>query len=114
MEILCPNDEMLADYFEGRLSDEDRIRMEAHLSECTTCLETLVAVHGVVVRGRSRFHVKAAPKEVTEAAVSLINRQTQVWCEPMIPMLKRSVIGLPFDKILSNLCSRISKFCTFL
>jgi len=111
MEILCSNDEMLADYFEGRLSDEDRIKMEAHLSECNTCLETLMAVYGVV-RRRSRFQLEAVPKEVTEAAVSLINRQTKVWCEPMIQMLKRSVIGLPFDKILSNLYSRISKFCT--
>jgi hypothetical protein len=111
MEILCPNDEMLADYFEGRLSDEDRIKMEAHLSVCHTCLEMLVAVYGVV-RGRSRFQPDAAPKELTEAAVRLINRQAVESCVPGIPMRKRFVIGMSPYKMMKNLCSSISEFCT--
>jgi hypothetical protein len=111
MEIRCPNDEMLADYFEGRLSDEDRIKMEVHLSVCQTCLELLVAVNGVV-RGKSRFQPDAAPKELTEAAVGLINRQALESCEPRIPMRKRFVMGMYPFKMMKNLCSSISQLFT--
>ncbi|MCF8086653.1 MAG: zf-HC2 domain-containing protein [Desulfotignum sp.] len=111
MEIRCPNDEMLADYFEGRLSDEDRIKMEAHLSVCQTCLETVVAVNGVV-RGKSRLHLDAAPKELTEAAVRLINRQAEKSRKPGIPMRKRSDMGMSPYKMMKNLCSSISEFCS--
>ncbi len=111
MEILCSYDEMLADYFEGRLSDEDRIEMEAHLSKCNLCRETLVAVNGVV-RGQSRFQLEDAPKEVTEAAVCLINKQICVSCEPLIQRVRRFVIGMPFYKMLNSLYTKISEFFT--
>lgn len=111
MEKLYSKDEMLADYFEARLSDEDRIKMEAHLLECKTCLETLGVVNGIV-RGAGRFQLDAAPEELTEAAVHLINSQASESCEPRIQMLKRFVIGLYPYKMMKNLCSGISEFCT--
>lgn len=109
METRCSDDEMLADYFEGRLSDQDRTEMEAHLSECKMCMEALVVANSVV-RGRSRFESEAAPNEVTEAAVCLINRQTSVLHGSLMQRLKRSIKGLPRYSLLRSLWSKVSDF----
>ena len=69
MKMTCPDEERLLDYLEGRLSEEDRSRVEEHLSDCERCLEALVVTNGLL-RSRDRFELEAVPPEVTEAAVN--------------------------------------------
>ena len=75
MRKLHPNEEMLADYLEGRLPDEVRDEMEAHLSACETCLEELIA-SGDLLRNREHRDLQAVPSRVTEAAIDLINKRS--------------------------------------
>ena len=39
----CPNEEGLAVFLSGRLEEEARGQVEAHLAQCASCLEDLVA-----------------------------------------------------------------------
>ena len=69
----CPDEEIIADYLEGRLSAEDKEAMEAHLSECELCLEELV-IAGKAIRDAAEL--PAVPSGVTEAAVRLVAMRT--------------------------------------
>ena len=74
MKMSCPNEERLVDYLGGRLSEEDGSQLEAHLSECTDCLETFVVAKNMVA-DMDRFKLEPVPKSVTEAAVNLVLSQ---------------------------------------
>ena len=74
MEMSCPDEERLVDYCEGRLSEEERSQLEAHLSECTDCLEAFVVAKNMRA-DMNRFGLESVPKSVTEAAVKLVLRQ---------------------------------------
>ena len=69
----CPDEEIIADYLEGRLSAEDKEAMDVHLSECQLCLEELV-IAGKAIRDAAELH--AVPSGVTEGAVRLVARRT--------------------------------------
>ena len=69
-----PSEEMLADYLEGRLPDEDRGKMDAHFSVCKSCLDELIA-GGDLLRNRDRVELKSVPSRVTEAAIDLVTRR---------------------------------------
>ncbi|MDM8523360.1 zf-HC2 domain-containing protein [Desulfococcaceae bacterium HSG8] len=71
MKKRCPDDEMLADYMEGRVSAEKRLEMEAHLSNCDSCLEVFLA-NKSLARDIGRFEAQPAPNQVTQAAVYLV------------------------------------------
>ena len=71
MRQLCPNDERLIDYIEGRLSEEDRTDLEIHLSVCEMCLEELVITNDIVAR-KDIHELEQPPAEVTDAAVNLV------------------------------------------
>jgi len=90
MKMTCPDEERLLDYLEGRLSEEDRSRVEEHLSDCERCLEALVVTNGLL-RSRDRFELEAVPPEVTEAAVSLVTSQGTVSRGALMEKLRRSV-----------------------
>ena len=75
MNKLCNNEEMLADYLEGRLSDIKISRMEEHLSDCEVCSEELI-IGKDLIRGGSQPKSADVPDEVTEAAVRLVNNLT--------------------------------------
>lgn len=98
MKMPCPNEERLAGYLEGRLSEEDRSQMEAHLLDCQICLEGLVVINSMV-RGKHVFELEPVPTEVTEAAVHVVTSQCTISYGSQIEKLKRSV---------KNLGSRIS------
>ncbi len=70
----CPDEEIIADYLEDRLSAEDKEAMDAHLSECELCLEELV-IAGKAIRDAAEL--PAVPSGVTEAAVRLVARRTR-------------------------------------
>ena len=71
MRQLCPNDELIIDYIEGRLSEEDRFGLENHLSACEMCLEELVITNNFVAR-KDIYELELPPAEVTDAAVNLV------------------------------------------
>ena len=89
----CPDEEKLAAYLEGRLSDEDRSLLEEHLCDCQLCLEGLVVTNDLV-RGRGQFNVDPVPAEVTKAAVHLVTSQRVISSDSLIEKLKRSVNNL--------------------
>lgn len=68
----CPDEEIIADYLEGRLSTEAREALDAHFSDCELCLEELV-IAGKAARDAAGL--PEAPSGVTEAAVRLAARQ---------------------------------------
>lgn len=74
MKMSCPNEERLVDYLGGRLSEEDSSQLEAHLSECTDCLEALVVAKNMVA-DMDRFRLESVPESVTETAVKLVLSQ---------------------------------------
>lgn len=98
MKIPCTDEERLADYLEGRLSEEDRPQIEEHLSDCQTCLEGILVINGLV-RDKGRFELDPVPAKVTEAAVHLVTSESAISSGSLIEKLKRSV---------KNLGSRIS------
>jgi hypothetical protein len=72
MEITCPDEERLADYLEGRLSDNERAAIEEHLSDCETCLEVFMVARDLT-RNEDRFKMDPVPSEVTRAALHLVH-----------------------------------------
>ena len=74
MKNLYLEEEILADYIEGRLSDEKRRRLEAYLSDCDQCLEELLVAKNLIHNSElSEFD--PVPKGVTEAAVQLLSNR---------------------------------------
>ncbi|MFH1479807.1 MAG: hypothetical protein ABIG67_00930 [Pseudomonadota bacterium] len=69
------DEELLADYLEGRLSEKERSEREQHLTECQTCLEDLIVTSNIV-RGGEGPEVNPVPSRVTQAAVHLVNRES--------------------------------------
>ena len=68
---ICPGEEKLADYLEGRLSGEARSQMEEHMADCEICLEAFVASRRIAQAGK-RATLESVPTDVTESAVRLV------------------------------------------
>jgi hypothetical protein len=90
MKIPCPDEERLADYLEGRLSEQGRSQMEEHLSDCQICLEGLVITNSLA-RGRGGSELDPVPDKVTEAAALLVASQSTTSYGSAIEKLKRFV-----------------------
>jgi hypothetical protein len=59
----------LADFLSGRLSPENKARIEAHLADCSTCLESMVSCHESV----KLFNNKNHPKDKKDNTMKKIN-----------------------------------------
>jgi hypothetical protein len=68
----CPDEEIIADYLEGRLSPARKESLDAHLSECELCLEEFM-VAGKALKDTAES--PAVSSGVTEAAVRLVTKQ---------------------------------------
>ena len=90
MSRKCPQEEALTDYFEGRLSDDRRSRIEKHISDCEICLETLAAGKGLL-NGTSAYELKTVPAEVTESAVHLVKDQYSTPLSDLAEKVRRSM-----------------------
>ena len=101
MRTKCPDEERLADYLEGRLSEKERSHVEEHLAECEICLEGL-AVITRLVQDRDRFELDHVSNEVTEAAVRLVTSRTTMTQNSLMEKLKESVnnIGSSISVVL--------------
>ena len=93
MKTPCPDEEMLADYLEGRLFDGERHEIDEHLSGCDICLEDLMVARSLV-RGGDSLELDPVPSQVTQAAVSLVNSQGSIWPGSLRERLNRSIKGL--------------------
>jgi hypothetical protein len=94
MKVVCPDDEMIADYLEGRLSEKERFRMEKHLSDCETCSERLIIASTLMKRSGQAERETVLP-EVTEAAVRLVQGPSSVSRDTGVLGLRDSVRDLP-------------------
>ena len=47
---LCPSEEILSAYLSHTISEENRTKIEKHLSECNTCRELVADAHYIVNR----------------------------------------------------------------
>ena len=77
MEQKCPDEETLAAYMEGLLPEDQRSRIEAHISSCNRCFEEFELTTGMV-RGEPLANAEKAPLEVTQSALRLVNSQNPV------------------------------------
>jgi len=71
MKKQCPDEERISDYLEGRLSDDDRLAIENHLSACDLCLEG-VAIGNDLVRERGSVETEPVPAGVTLKSLDLV------------------------------------------
>ena len=71
MKNICSEEEILADYLEGRLSDEKRRRLEEYLSDCDHCLEELLVAKKLIQNSGLKEY-DPVPERVTEAAIHLL------------------------------------------
>lgn len=88
--MLCPDEERLVDYIEGRLSKEDRSHIEEHLSDCEICLEGLMVTRSIL-HGRDEIETEPVPAAVTESAVSLITGPRAPLFDVSIDRLKLAI-----------------------
>ena len=72
MKNNCPDEEILASYVEGLLTENERSQMEAHLAQCDTCREEFKLSSHLVRRGAD-VDIDMAPPEVTRTAIQLVN-----------------------------------------
>ena len=100
MSTPCPNDEVLADYIEGRLSEDERFELEDHLSICERCLEDFV-VASHVLREHDPLEFASVPEGITEAAVHQVQTHGAGSCSTLSARLKQS---------LGNLSDKVSDF----
>lgn len=104
MKTKCPDEERLADYLEGCLSEKERSHVEEHLAGCEICLERL-AVTSRLEQDRDRFELDPVSNEVTEAVVRLVTSRTTMTQDSLMKKLKESVNNIG-SSISDVLCPR--------
>ena len=93
MRELCPDDEKIIDFIEGRLSEQDRFELEKHFSGCEMCLEELVITKNIV-SATDMYQLDAPPTQVTEAAVDLLTGRNPMPLFDLIDYLKKFAVKL--------------------
>jgi hypothetical protein len=99
MKIICPQEELLADYLEDRLGLEERSGIESHFSECPRCLDEFLTANSIT-QNRENLSADPVPEHVTEAAVKIVAK--------LAPRLKDSYKPRSYQ-IFSKIFSRISE-----
>lgn len=126
MQTICPDEEIFADYIEGRLSREKRSEIKEHLSDCDMCRDYFIIAERLI-RENERFALDQAPADVTLAAVSLVKNLDTAWPDRLKACIRRLnsrmsdlMIQLPWieshpvmvrslRKVISNDCITIKK-----
>jgi hypothetical protein len=88
---LCPDEERLADYLEGRLSLSERAEMEIHVSACGVCVEEFLAARNLVLADND-LSLHSAPAGVTDQAVRLVKGRLSAGRDPYAARLRRSIL----------------------
>lgn len=63
----CPEDQLIAEYFDGDLADAERVQLEHHLSGCPFCLARI----GILERLENIHRDKRVPEDVLATAKQL-------------------------------------------
>jgi Putative zinc-finger len=90
MKKSCLNDEMLASFIEGNLSDKDCEKVTRHLSECDHCVESLMITRGLV-DDKTRIELDQVPETMTDSAVRLVHRQMSASGNTVVDQLKHTL-----------------------
>lgn len=69
----CPDDETLVDYLEGRLSDEHRRTIDAHLVACASCREQVAVCADVMNTTSLADDMAAAPGRLTRKTLERVS-----------------------------------------
>jgi hypothetical protein len=69
----CPEDQLIAEYFDGDLAEAERIKLERHLTDCRCCLARI----GIL----ERLEESRSNKRVTEAVLATAKQMS-----PMVPV----------------------------
>jgi hypothetical protein len=94
METTCPADEIVADYIEGRLSEQSASEMEEHFSYCNVCLEVLTLATSLV-HGEHQLELEPVPAKVTDAAARFVLSQDPLLSDSLLVRLERTLKSLP-------------------
>ena len=89
-QIRCPDEEILMNYLEDRLSKNEHTALENHIAGCERCLDTLIMVNNLMLN-KEEFELRPVPEAVTKKAVSMVSGKITVWPDSLIVNLKRSV-----------------------
>ena len=98
MKTVCPDEEMIADYLEGRVSHDERSEIEEHLSCCERCLDEFIVARNLV-RGEDRFELDPVPSRVTQAAARLVSSEG---------LISFGTLRERFRRLIKGIYSRIS------
>ena len=100
MEKPCLDEEMIADYIEGRLAAKKKYAMEKHLSDCDQCLmDFQVTIN--LFRDLNKNELDDAPEKVTQAAINLANYQNAIPSVSKQGRLRQFVDGL-YSKVYDS------------
>lgn len=100
MKSLCPSEEFLADYIEGRLPERKRLQLEVHLVDCETCIQELIVSHHLII-GEPQAGIEDVPSGVTAAVVSRLKS---------LPSATSSSLRQKFHELLDHFHEMASEF----
>lgn len=90
----CLSDELFAAYLENLLNDNEKEKIELHLSQCKTCRQQSI-VFNKVRSGIMEEALLKAPRVLTERAKQLVNQpQAKDWIEVVLKFAKDSIMIL--------------------
>ena len=92
----CPDEVLLAAYFEHRLSPEEKVRIEAHLADCGACLAQLE----FLVRQPCAAGRPVAP-QVLSRARDLVADRAKDWRAPVLRWGAMAAAAACFMLVLS-------------
>jgi hypothetical protein len=76
MKRICPQEEVIADYLAGRLSEKNKSGLESHLSDCRRCLDEIMLAADLV-QGNALYGYEMVPPAVTQSAMALVKGRTR-------------------------------------
>ena len=103
MAPACLDEELLAGYLEGNLTDAERDRVELHLAGCETCLQEFVLSRNMI-QGDGLDGLASAPAGVTASAIERINEQSRRTFVPLSKIFRQSARDL-YQKVSDVLTS---------
>lgn len=93
MKKKCPDTEVIGDYVEGNLSEEEMSRMQEHFSECEMCMDLMIVANDLMYH-TDDLELGAVPKGVTEAARRKVSQQKKARVEQFAEAVEKTVTDL--------------------
>ena len=93
MDKKCIEEELLAGYVDGLLSEKEMAKVERHLSDCDTCLQAVI-INNTMVKRADLPELRNVPDKVTKKAIQLIRTNEKPQLEALKNNIKQSTKGL--------------------